>query len=468
MNEIINNELPFFIEENITEIIGDFQKTKMINKINNKIKKFKQSKSEITILKSWSSIYKHEVDSCINDEQEFVENCIICLSDYNNEEKFPEILNCGHTFCKECVTYICNSRKCPICKKYTNKDSIKNFALYDAIQKHNRFSKITNYIIGQGLSNQLNNFEESTNLNLSSNNKDLIIQNERLKRLNKINSSCLNKLCTSSDSINKKFSNSYFATSSCDKSIKIWGNNYEPIINLIDEYEVRSFIQLSLEFIVSGNVKGQIKLWSMKKKTLLRIVYESKSPVLKILKINSHEILCIFESGLLSLVNLLSGEEISSIFLESRIYTSIILDNQISLVTKILVAGEKGEIFSIDIYDSYMTLTDIFNTGDKSIYSLLKINNSKVLYGTIGVNEIKIRLFNIQSKECLKKFSTNQDGNFLITSIVKLNSNYIVNSDNKGNLYVWNYFSNELLFKANIGNSDIIEVIQIKLIYFVI
>lgn len=44
--------------------------------------------------------------------------CGVCLEPFNESDKFPRILPCGHTFCERCIAQIINQRiqfKCPYC-----------------------------------------------------------------------------------------------------------------------------------------------------------------------------------------------------------------------------------------------------------------------------------------------------------------------------------------------------------------
>jgi hypothetical protein len=55
-------------------------------------------------------------------------DCAICLEHYDNKEKMPRILRCGHTFCTRCLTSLTkvnnsepnintNHIKCPLDKQ---------------------------------------------------------------------------------------------------------------------------------------------------------------------------------------------------------------------------------------------------------------------------------------------------------------------------------------------------------------
>ena len=53
--------------------------------------------------------------------------CKICLFPYDNDERIPRVINCGHTLCDYCLINIKKQQKveCPFCKKYY--DKIKEF-----------------------------------------------------------------------------------------------------------------------------------------------------------------------------------------------------------------------------------------------------------------------------------------------------------------------------------------------------
>ena len=61
--------------------------------------------------------------------------CKICYSPYNDTDKVPLVLPCGHTYCKECIKtlYINRRVKCPNKKK--------NFELF-MYHHHLNFSPI--------------------------------------------------------------------------------------------------------------------------------------------------------------------------------------------------------------------------------------------------------------------------------------------------------------------------------------
>ena len=60
--------------------------------------------------------------------------CPICYDHYNDKDKIPHILQCGHTFCQNCLMDLRTSNilTCPTCRKYFAPDVkqlIKNFTI---------------------------------------------------------------------------------------------------------------------------------------------------------------------------------------------------------------------------------------------------------------------------------------------------------------------------------------------------
>jgi hypothetical protein len=60
--------------------------------------------------------------------------CPICFDHYNDKDKVPRILPCGHTFCQSCLMDLRTSNilTCPTCRKYFAPDVkqlIKNFTI---------------------------------------------------------------------------------------------------------------------------------------------------------------------------------------------------------------------------------------------------------------------------------------------------------------------------------------------------
>lgn len=50
--------------------------------------------------------------------------CPICYDPYNDKEKIPRILSCGHTFCQNCLMDLRTSNilTCPTCRTYFSPD----------------------------------------------------------------------------------------------------------------------------------------------------------------------------------------------------------------------------------------------------------------------------------------------------------------------------------------------------------
>uniref|UniRef100_A0A914UME8 RING-type domain-containing protein n=1 Tax=Plectus sambesii TaxID=2011161 RepID=A0A914UME8_9BILA len=67
--------------------------------------------------------------------------CTICWGPYNSDSKCPRSIQCGHTFCTECIDQLIESQRnkfsCPKCRKEFNisssNDLAKNFGLLEAL-----------------------------------------------------------------------------------------------------------------------------------------------------------------------------------------------------------------------------------------------------------------------------------------------------------------------------------------------
>ena len=79
--------------------------------------------------------------------------CQFCGYKYNVGERIPRILiNCGHTFCTDCLTKLYNSKssrvRCPLCHKLIkNLESVERLPLnmnilYEIIEKDEILSKV--------------------------------------------------------------------------------------------------------------------------------------------------------------------------------------------------------------------------------------------------------------------------------------------------------------------------------------
>lgn len=62
--------------------------------------------------------------------------CAICHDRFNERERVPRVLTCGHTFCQRCLVDLkkCNILLCPTCRQYFTPDIkslTKNFVILD-------------------------------------------------------------------------------------------------------------------------------------------------------------------------------------------------------------------------------------------------------------------------------------------------------------------------------------------------
>jgi hypothetical protein len=67
--------------------------------------------------------------------------CQICFEDYNNIDKKPVVLDCGHTICQNCLKSIMlSSRRCPFDNRLMSKSNIDlfpvNWCYLDIIQSN--------------------------------------------------------------------------------------------------------------------------------------------------------------------------------------------------------------------------------------------------------------------------------------------------------------------------------------------
>ena len=54
--------------------------------------------------------------------------CSVCFEEYDNQDRFPKILPCGHTYCNNCLKGLIKNKKikCPKCRKENNVKHINN------------------------------------------------------------------------------------------------------------------------------------------------------------------------------------------------------------------------------------------------------------------------------------------------------------------------------------------------------
>ena len=76
--------------------------------------------------------------------------CPSCYENFNENERVPRNLQCGHTFCERCLLQLQNSQNysCPICRKqqigFKAADLPKNYIALDLVQKQIEMSKAAN------------------------------------------------------------------------------------------------------------------------------------------------------------------------------------------------------------------------------------------------------------------------------------------------------------------------------------
>jgi hypothetical protein len=73
--------------------------------------------------------------------------CQICFEDFDNWEKKPIVLDCGHTICQNCLkSIVLSSRRCPFDKRLFTKSNIDlfpiNWSYMDIIQSNTFFNQI--------------------------------------------------------------------------------------------------------------------------------------------------------------------------------------------------------------------------------------------------------------------------------------------------------------------------------------
>ncbi|TNV87600.1 hypothetical protein FGO68_gene4251 [Halteria grandinella] len=67
-------------------------------------------------------------------------SCQICFNVFNLNERYPMVLDCGHTFCDQCLCAMINSQndgifQCPLDKQQNNTIS-RNYALSKVVEKY--------------------------------------------------------------------------------------------------------------------------------------------------------------------------------------------------------------------------------------------------------------------------------------------------------------------------------------------
>jgi len=119
-----------------------------INNNKNNFDKDKTLTNQISITKV-PSITKNVINDIVNKPKplnyqlvndDIISCCSICFNVYNNSDRFPGILLCGHTFCIKCIDdqFSINDQQyliCPFCKKTNITKYTKNYAFMDIVMK---------------------------------------------------------------------------------------------------------------------------------------------------------------------------------------------------------------------------------------------------------------------------------------------------------------------------------------------
>jgi hypothetical protein len=79
------------------------------------------SKRSISIneIEKYTEKYLYDVkkDSEVDDDDEYVNKCGICLEEFENGDECRKILKCNHYFCKNCIEkWLLRCFQCPLCR----------------------------------------------------------------------------------------------------------------------------------------------------------------------------------------------------------------------------------------------------------------------------------------------------------------------------------------------------------------
>ena len=135
MNNYINKELNDSEWENI--IKNKFLTHPEYIKIDNQIKLIQKIKSTLTYFNNQIAEINKKKEKVIENNIEYVkvkmdQECGICMDELDNDFC---LLQCGHMFCADCITYTLHSniKKCPMCKSELN-----NTTIYTKVAKQHK------------------------------------------------------------------------------------------------------------------------------------------------------------------------------------------------------------------------------------------------------------------------------------------------------------------------------------------
>ena len=109
--------------------------------------------------------------------------CSICFHDFNEHDKIPIMINCGHSFCNTCLSHLENLdvsvMLCPLCKSNI-KDGFKckNYALIEVLRNKNCLTIKNLEKCIQSLNDEIS---EKANMCMSLHNKYISLQADYLE-----------------------------------------------------------------------------------------------------------------------------------------------------------------------------------------------------------------------------------------------------------------------------------------------
>jgi WD40 repeat protein len=236
------------------------------------------------------------------------------------------------------------------------------------------------------------------------------------------------------------FKTNYVATSSDDKTVKIWNVSSSFYWTLITTYSQHSSYVYALEWLdndtlaSAGYLDKAIKLWSATTGQTKRTIQTNQSVYsLKLLNTNIHLAVGL-DNGDINSYNINDGNLVSSL----KGHTSYVED--LVQISAVLLASSSWDK-TVSIWNLTTNTCKFILTGHTShVYGLKQITPSILASGSLDAT---IKLWDITTGELLRTLTGHTS--YILWSVDLLNSQTLVSGSEDGTIKLWNWSTGECL-----------------------